>query len=152
MIIVGISGNVVKDPVLHHDDKNDRDYTYVRVATRPFGGYATRYFDVEVVRESAKACVQYLKTGKAVNVAAYDIDHKEYMYTKKDENGKQTTQVIVSLVLRRVQVEFGASPKASDAPVIPEADIVGAVEIPAEQAESEQAAAANPLEDDALPF
>ena len=148
MIVIGISGNVVKDPVLYRDDKNDRDYTYVRVATRPFGGYVTRYFDVEVVRESAKACVQYLKTGKAVNVGAYDIDHKEYMYTKKDENGKQTTQVLISMILRHVRVEFGAGPKDA----YKEEDIVGAVEVPAEVAESEQAAATNPLEDDNLPF
>ena len=147
MIIIGISGNVVKDPVLYHDDKNDRDYTYVRVATRPFGGYVTRYFDVEVVRESAKACVQYLKTGKSVNVAAYDIDHKEYMYTKKDENGKQTTQVLISLILKRVQVEFGAAPKDA----IKDEDVIMAEEIPAEIAEAEQAQA-SPVEGNELPF
>lgn len=153
MIIIGISGNVVKEPVLHHDEKNGHDYTYVRVATEPFGGYATRYFDVEVVRESAVACCKYLKPGKAVSVRADDMVEKGYIITKRDDKGNTIQEVRVNATLKYAKVQFGANKREMEDMGIKDEDIAENIaEVPAEQAESEQAAAANPLEDDALPF
>ena len=129
-------GRVSQPVELRYDKEKDSHYAYVKFIVNKNG--KARLYEALAVRDTAKACAQYLKVGKEIAVTAQDEEPKPYVSANKE--------LKASITLYGVKISFG-----KDANVIIDDSDMDATSENGDNA-PEAPASESSLETDPIPF